>query len=565
MLEDLNIKDFALIEEVNLEFTGGLTVLTGETGAGKSILIGALSFLLGGKADVDVIRAGCEEALVSGTFTLDLGRDRAALQWLSDAGISPENNRVLLRRVVRSNGKTGSWIQGRLITRAELAVFAGFLVDIHGQHDHQSLLRVAEHRPYLDSYAGITAAVTAFTGRYVALVEKRKQRAALTENAEKRAEHMEILNFAIQEIEGGRFKADEEASLVAEEARLAGFEKLHAALEGAAQILDSGGGNLAGLAKQLHGCVAIAAASDKALSTLDKRAEAVFYEVSDMAAEIRSYLDRLVFDQGRFEEVQERLATIYKLKKKYTPNGTLADLIAYGEKARADLEALSRGAENRAALDGEIAALEKEVLTKAKDLSVKRTEAANKMAAAVAAVLSDLGMKGTAFTVAIIPKPGTVFEQQCGPHGIDDVEFLISANPGSPERPLAKIASGGELSRVMLALKTVLAASDTRGTLVFDEIDTGIGGEVAIAVGKHLKGLAAKQQIFCITHLASIAVYADTHSMIQKSAVNGTIATRTSVITGEARVAEIARMLAGDAASPASMEHARSLLEAHHA
>jgi DNA repair protein RecN (Recombination protein N) len=301
------------------------------------------------------------------------------------------------------------------------------------------------------------------------------------------------------------------------------------------------------------------------LDTLHKRAEAAFYELSDIAAELRAYQERLVFNQSRFEEVQERLALIYKLKKKYaTPASPLKDVLAYGEKAASELETLQKGSENREALEGEISTLEKEVYAKARSLSAKRFAAAEKMAASVGGVLSQLGMKGTRFTVGIREKEGTEFEQKCGPFGMDDVEFLISANPGAPERPLAKIASGGELSRVMLALKTVLASSDSRDTLVFDEIDTGIGGEVAVAVGSHLKNLAQKQQIFCITHLASIAVFADTHLMIHKRSGNNRTTTTTTVIQGEERVGEIARMLAGDAGSTASMDHARSLLEAQH-
>jgi DNA repair protein RecN (Recombination protein N) len=266
--------------------------------------------------------------------------------------------------------------------------------------------------------------------------------------------------------------------------------------------------------------------------------------------------------------VQERLGLIFKLKKKYATSGSsLADVIAYGEKARQDLESLTVGAENREALMGEIALLEREVYAKAKELSALRHDAAQKMAEEVAAVLGDLSMKGTRFTVAIELKTGSEFEQQCGPYGIDNVEFLISPNPGAPERPLAKIASGGELSRIMLALKTVLTRgreTTSQGTLVFDEIDTGIGGEVAVAVGSHLKKLSERYQIFCITHLASIAVYADTHIMIMKTAATGKTVTQATVISGDERVGEVARMLAGDAVGSASLEHARSLLEADH-
>ncbi|MDR3312613.1 MAG: DNA repair protein RecN [Spirochaetaceae bacterium] len=570
MLEYLSIKDFALIESVSLDFTEGFTVLTGETGAGKSILIGALSFLLGGKAEADVIRTGAPETSVGGTFHIDPAEDSEAAAWLAGAGIDAENNRILLRRILRANGKTGAWIGDRPVTRSELAAFSAFLVDIHGQHDHQSLLRVPEHRRFLDAYAGITAQVGKFTALYARLVEKRRDLAALDENSARRTERMEMLAFAVSEIGGARFKSGEDEELAAEENRLAKFEKLFADVDAAAQLLDAGGGNLVGDIKRLSGIISSAAGADPSLETLYKRCEAAFYELSDIAVDLRAYGSRLVFDPARFEAVQERLAFIFKLKKKYAaPSSSLGEVIAYGESAKKELEKLSAGTETRDALAGEIAALERDAYNLARAISGKRRDAAVKMAGQAEAILEDLGMKGTGFTVSVVENEGTRFEQKCGPYGMDSVEFLFSPNAGSLERPLAKIASGGEISRVMLALKTILTASDDSGigTVVFDEIDSGIGGEVAIAVGSHLKKLAKKKQVFCITHLATIAVYADTHIVIEKRADLGRTVTSASPVSGSRRVSEVARMLAGwnsgvnDAANAQAIEHARSLLQ----
>ncbi len=569
MLEDVSISDFALIESVSLDFNGGFTVLSGETGAGKSILIGALSFLLGAKGGTEVIRAGAQEARVSGTFVLSAA-DTEAAAWLDAHGVEAENDRVLLRRFVRDTGKTGAWIQNTSVTRAELAEFSTFLVDIHGQHEHQSLMRVAEHRRFLDSYAGITAETAAFTELYAQLVEKRRQLDELNSSDSERARKAEMLSFAIAEITDAKLLPNEDEELTAEETRLSRFEQIYSEIEGVGGILsDAGDGaadSVVGALKRARSLMARAAAADANLAPLDSRLESAFYELSDIAEEISAYRQALVFDPARLEAVQERLALLFKLKKKYAASiqSPIGDVAAYAESAQKELDTLTGSEAGKTALAAEVDRLERSAYAAAKSLSDKRRAAADKMAAEVESVLSVLGMKGTAFSVSITGKPsgdtGTGVTQTCGPYGMDNVEFLLSANAGSPLKPLAKIASGGELSRVMLALKTILAESDTVGTLVFDEIDTGIGGEVSVAVGAHLKQLAKKSQIFCITHVASIASYADNQIKIEKGNKNGTTVTCVSAVTGQARVEEIARMLSGDSFSAESLEHARSLL-----
>ena len=577
MLEDLSIKNFALIDSVNIEFNKGFTVLSGETGAGKSILIGALSFLLGGKASVDQIRSGCQEASVTGTFLLpspnqlddiplteEDAEPRTARQWLSVHGIEPEDERVIIRRYVRDNGKTAAWISGTPVTRADLQNFCFFLVDIHGQHEHQSLMKVTEHRKFLDSYAGITAKVAEFTDLYSKLVEKRKTLAAMNTSDKEKNQKIEMLSFAVKEIEDAKLKNDEDVELEAEQAKLSSFEKLYTEIENISGLLSGNDGlGIVELCKKLRGSSEKACSLDSSLKEIDSRIENVFYEMSDLSEEVKSYSRTLVFDPERLAFVQDRLSLIYNLKKKYASNinAPLKEVFAYFEKAQNELEALANSSANIENLSKEVSELEKIVYKAAKELSSKRMEASTKMASNVEAILSTLGMKGTKFAVSIQEKPGTEVVQKCGPYGLDNIEFLISANPGSPLLPLAKIASGGELSRVMLALKTVFAASDGVPTMIFDEIDTGIGGEVAVSVGSHIKNLAKSRQIFCITHLASIAVYADNQIKIQKGVNNDMTSTSVTPIEGEARVAEIARMLSGDASSSESLEHARSMLE----
>ena len=574
MLEDLTIKDFALIDSDYLEFTKGFTVLSGETGAGKSILIGALSFLLGGKAEVSQIRAGKKEASVSGTFLLNMqlpirseipedDEPRNALEWLNIHGIEPENSRVLLRRIIRDTGKTAAWIDDTPVTRADLAQFSSFLVDIHGQHEHQSLMKVSEHRKYLDARAGITTDVDAFTKKYAELVQKRKLLAQYNLSDGERMRKLDMMSFAVKEISEAKLKQNEDTELEEEQARLASYEKIYSDIDSIDQMLSSDDNGVIGLLKKIRRDSSHVIELDKSLSKLDERVEAAFYELSDIADEFSSYKGKLVYDPNRLQTVEDRLSLIYNLKKKYASsvNAPLSEVFSYFEEAQRYIEENGEGNNRKEILTAEIKALEKEVLTQAEKLSQARKATAQTLNSEVDSILAKLGMKGTTFTVQINQKAGTEVEQLCGPYGKDDIEFMISANPGNPPLPLAKIASGGELSRVMLALKTIFARTDGVETLIFDEIDTGIGGEVAVAVGAHIKNLAKNRQIFCITHLASIAVYADNQIKIEKSVSGEITSSNVYPVEGEARVAEIARMLSGDSDTAQSLEHARSLLQ----
>lgn len=572
MLEDLTIKDFALIDSDYLEFSKGFTVLSGETGAGKSILIGALSFLLGGKAEVSQIRTGKTEATVSGTFVIpqqtvrenltEEDEPRNAREWLSFHGIEIENNRVLLRRYIRDTGKSAAWIDNTPVTRADLSQFSSFFVDIHGQHEHQSLMKVSEHRKFLDARAGITEKVEFFTGKYSQLVAKRKQLAEYSMSDSERLRKLDMMSFAVQEISDAKLKNDEDVALEEEQARLSSYEKIFSDVESINQALSESDGSVLSLLKKIRRDSNHLTEMDKSVSPLDGRLESAFYELSDIADEFVSYKDKLVFDPERQQFVEDRLSLIYSLKKKYASsiNAPLSEVFNYFNEAQKFIDENGEGNNVKDKLTAEIKILEKEVLQLAEELSLKRKETSAVLNKEVDDILSKLGMSGTRFEVSVKQKAGSEVEQVCGPYGKDDIEFLISANPGNPPLPLAKIASGGELSRVMLALKTIFAQSDSVETLIFDEIDTGIGGEVAVAVGAHMKKLAKNRQIFCITHLASIAVYADNQIKIEKSVSGEITSSNVYVVEGEKRVAEIARMLSGDADTEQSLEHARSML-----
>jgi DNA repair protein RecN (Recombination protein N) len=457
----------------------------------------------------------------------------------------------------------------------------GFLFDLHGQHTHESLLRKETHRVYLDRFSGLEDEVAAFSRVFTELAEKRKTLEALNRSDKEREQRLEILNYAIEEISKAAPKIGEIKELEAETQRLADFEKLSLHVNSVSSSLfeDSESKDSAvsflSLGRRLRASLENAASIDSSLSPLLKRLEDIYYEAEDLAAEFRNYRGRLTYDPAKLEEAEERLALLYKLKKKYRPTeNTDANgpdewgILAYKAEAEAEIEALSGAGENQDRLMAEISRLEKDIAAKASVISARRNEGAKRLGEGITAILSRLGMLKAVFAANVKPKTreggsGLV----CGPWGSDDVEFMISANTGEPLKELARIASGGELSRVMLAIKTILldsAGADAGAeSLIFDEVDTGIGGEVALSVGEYLARIGKGKQIFCVTHLASIAVRADNHLKVEKKVVsgNGTERTVTEVsrLKGPERRQEIARMLAGDSGE-AALAHADELL-----
>ena len=597
MLEELSIRNYALIYNLSISFEDGLNILTGETGAGKSIIVGSLSFLLGAKADSDVIRTGCEEAGVSAVINIHKN-NADVFSWLAARDIEAEDGRVAVRRNIKASGRYSVYIQNIPLTRGDLSEFMAVLFDLHGQHDHETLLRKEAHRRYLDRFAGIEEEAASFNGFFLNLTEKKKAFEVQANSERDRDARIELLSYAVDEITKAAPKPGEGRELDAEAQRLSSFEKLSTQAENAASLFFDGESSVLSLARRARVFVEGAASLDESLSALARRMDDLYYEAEDLAEELRAYRDGLSYDPKRLEEVEERLALLFRLKKKYggkaaySANDLAGNDVSGGSKARGgdspgfateedalldyragaerEIEALSQSEENRAKLKTEIAALEKEIAIKAAALGAKRKEGAGRLAQAINAILQRLGMPRARFEVLVASKgQGPSGNLVCGPWGADDVEFLISANPGEPVKELARIASGGELSRVMLAIKTVLARSDTLETLVFDEIDAGIGGEVALAVGEYLEKIGEFKQIFCITHLASIAVRADNHIRVEKNVVgsgaapgkSGRTVTTVKTLSGKARQEEIARMLAGDSAGGAALAHAGDLLQ----
>jgi DNA repair protein RecN (Recombination protein N) len=564
MIEELAVKNFALIDSLSLSFQGAFNVLTGETGAGKSIIVGALSFLLGGKADIDVIRTGSEEASVSAIVSVSSGNTEAA-EWLKSRDIETEDRRLIIRRNIKSSGRNSIFIQSTPVTRTDLAEFMSFLFDIHGQHSHESLLKKETHRRYLDRFASLDEEVRDFGRVFTGLTEKKRTLEASLSSEKERENRIEILSFATEEIGRAAVKPGEIAELETEARRLGDFEKLAGFVNSGAAVLFDEEISVLALARKARNALDNASAIDEGLQGIQKRTEALYYEAEDIAAEFRSYRDGLRYDPKRLEEAEERLALLFRLKKKYVQGNAAGSteeaILAYREDALAEIEELSNALENQDKLKAEISALEKDIVSRAAAISSKRSAAAVSLSEGITAILKRLGMPNARFgaTVQKRRREGDSGGLVYGPWGADEVEFLISANAGEPLKDLSRIASGGELSRVMLAIKTVLAASDNLETLVFDEIDTGIGGEVALAVGEYMAKIGEIKQIFCVTHLASIAVRADNHLKVEKKTEGGRTFTSVGELGKEERRVEIARMLAGDAGE-AALAHADDLI-----
>ena len=566
MLEELVIRNYALIDSISLSFRSGFNVLSGETGAGKSIIVGSLSFLLGGKAEADVIRSGSDEASVSAVVAIGKGNSEA-IEWLRSRDIQSEEDTVIIRRNLKSSGRSSIFIQETPVTRADLAAFMTLLFDLHGQHNHESLLRKENHRRYLDRFAGIEEEVSAYSALFMELAEKRKALEASYSSQRDREARLELLRYAVDEITAAAVRSGELRELENEAQKLSDFEKLATHANSAADSLFDGEESVLGLARRAKSSLDSAAAIDSSLAALQRRLEDMYYEAEDIAGEFRSYRDGLSYDPRRQEAVDERLALLYRLKKKYAAGaadagqGAEEAILAYLTQAQADIETLSGAEENREKLKVEIAGLEKETVSKAAALRQKRIAAAAALGQRITDILKRLGMPHARFAPSVVPKTreggGQAFV--CGPWGAEDAEFLISANSGEPLKDLSRVASGGELSRVMLAIKSVLSESDSIETLVFDEIDAGIGGEVALTVGEYLEKIGEKRQIFCVTHLASIAVRADNHFKVEKRTEGGRTFTGVGPLSAEGRRREIARMLAGDS-TEAALAHADDLI-----
>jgi DNA repair protein RecN (Recombination protein N) len=555
MLEELHVHNYAIIDKLQVRFTDGLNVLSGETGAGKSILVGALGLLLGDKTDTSIIRSGAEETSVSGIVSV-AGNAEAA-QWLASHGIEPEDGAVILRRMLKSNGRGSLFIQSSPVTRADLHDFSSLLFDLHGQHEHQSLLDLENHRRLVDRWAGTEELAQRFHSLYASLASLRERLSSLVSDERERLRRIDLLTYAVKEIKALAPRPGEEEELEKELAILVHHEKLFTLLEEVhGGVAEGAGGVLAALRKARRSMEDILAI-DSSLSRQSHQLEDAFYEIEDFAESVRQYKARTDFSPGRLDDVQSRLSAIRSLEKKY--GDTIEAVLEYCRAGEQELLGMENWEGEKKSLEEEIARTEKEIAGVARELSERRKAGSQELQKKIESELRQLGMPKVSFRVLIqdAAREGTPV---LTPWGKDAIEFVISPNLGEPFKKLRAIASGGELSRVMLAIKGVLAESDHVSSLIFDEVDAGIGGEIALAVGERLGALARHKQVLCITHLATIAVRADNHLRIEKVTQSGRTVTRVEKVTGDARQEEIARMLAGDRKGELSLQHAGELL-----
>lgn len=552
MLTELRIRNFAVLEELAIPLAPGLNVVTGETGAGKSVIVRGLAALVGGRASSDVVRSGADRALIEGVA--DVRRVPAAEARLEALGFEAEDGRIVLRREVRREGRSRAWINGSPATAGNLRAVGETLLDLHGQHDHQRLLSPAFQREVLDAYGGADG----LSQDVAALFREAEELRAALADKEARTRALDaraaVVGRELDEIRRAELRSGEEAELKAAAARLANAELLAAESEALHELLHGGDGAVTDrLAHAKTRLDRLAEIDPAGFSALAGAVQDAYHGVADVAAELVGRASGTEQEPARLERIRDRQAALQRLKRKH--GGSVEDVIAKGEALRREMDELDASAMDLRELRDRVSDAERAWSEAARRLTSRREEAAKRLSARTASLFAGLGLEGGRFSVRLEARPAP------SAHGREHVRFSASMNPGFPLAPLARIASGGELSRVMLALKSTLAGADDLPTLVFDEIDAGVGGVVASAVAGQLRAVAAGRQVIVVTHLARIASRASRHLVVDKDASAGVASTTVRQVEGDERVREIARMLGGDPESGASLDHARALLQ----
>lgn len=551
MLAQLYIRNIAVIEKAEIDFQQGFTVLTGETGAGKSIIIDAIYAVLGERTSKELIRTGAEQAAVSALFT---GISSETEQVLRELSVPlEEDGSLLIRREIRQNGRSSCKLNNSPATVSMLKAVGATLIDILGQHESYKLLSPEAHGAYIDSFAGTTALLSEYRAAYGALRRIKGELDALESDEGQKARRMDILRYQIEELEAAQLRVGEQAELTERRDEIRNSERILRGVSEANALLQGD--------EDTDGAVsAVTVAADAleqaarfapSLNGVAQRVRDAEYALSDAAAEVSDYLDNAMFDPGELDALESRLEILYRLSLKYGETET--EMLAFLDRARSEFSDIEFSDEKRALLLEEYEAKKQEAVSLAKQLSSKRRAACESFAKRVKAELSELNMPGVTFSVEQVRTPLTAF-------GCDRIQFLVSANAGEEPKPMSKIASGGELSRIMLAINTVLSDTGMTETQIFDEIDTGISGEAANKVGAKLRGVSKNAQVICVTHLAQIAAMADNHLFIVKREENNKTYTAVHTLTSEERVREIARIIGGDDITPLKLRMAEEML-----
>ena len=559
MLTTLRIKNLALVADLTLELQPGCNVITGETGAGKSILIGALNLVLGERADRTLIRSGSDSCSVEAVF--DVSRLGGKLKsFLEENGLEPcEENQLVLKRVFTSAGANRQFVNGSPTTLTALATIGEWLVDIHGPHEHQSLLHASKQLAILDAFGGLQAEREAFGALVRQRSEIEAQKAALIVDEKTYAQQLDLLRFQVNEITSARLQPGEDGRIEEEYQRASNAAKLLQLSQAALDLLAENESSLltqAGVVgRTLQELQRIDAGAGEILSQHEQAVSAL----RELQTGLSHYIDKVDVNPERLQELEERLNLLQSLKRKY--GATVAEVIAFGDEAMQKLQSLEQRDEELARLNAALAKLDADLLRTGKDLSAKRKKVIPQLSKAVSKQLQDLGFKQSQFGVALSTIPNEEFTQHAtrNTSGLDSAEFQFAPNPGEPAKPLRAIASSGELARVMLALKTVLAAEDEIPVLVFDEVDANVGGETANAVGEKMRQIADQRQVLCITHLPQVAAAGTAHYVVSKQVKDGRTISEISLLNKKERVTELTRMLGGQ--TDAARKHAEALLK----
>ncbi len=562
MLLDLKIKNFVIIEDLAISFGRGLNILTGETGAGKSILIDALSGILGEKMTTDMIRTGFEKSTLEASF--DIAAAPQVRQMLENSGIDCDDDSLILRRELYASGKGRSFANAVQIPASKLKELSEYLIDIHGQNEHQNIVKVSRHRELLDSFGGLEGDVARVRSIHERLQKLKDSINSFDIDEREKARRIEFNSFAVREIEAAGLKIGEEEELKSESTLLANAEKLFKEITAASQNMSGDGGIVQKLKMSEHSLSKISEYDPEIAGILDTIKQAL-YTLEDASDYLRGYQTHIDFSPERINQVEERLSLLASFKKKY--GDSVQEILNYAERARAEMEAISSGEEQREKLKAEYRQAVREAKEVALKLSDSRKETARTLETRVMKELADLGMSGTVFKISIQREINPQGEIEADnkrymlyPHGLDRIEFLLSANAGEDLRQLRKVASGGEMSRIMLALKNVILSADIVDSLVFDEVDAGIGGKVAEIVGRKLKSLAKNRQVLVVTHLPQIAAMSDSHYSVQKGKSGERVTTLVKPLNLKEKIREVARMLAGETVTDLSMKHAEEMV-----
>jgi len=553
MLSELSIKNFAIIDSISLSFDDGFTVLTGETGAGKSIIIDAIQLLIGGRGSAEYVRHDAEKAEIEGLFLLD--ENHAAVEKLKEFGIEPDEGTLILKRDIYSNGKSVCRINSQLVTLSVLREIGTKLVDIHGQHETQELMNERNHLFLLDEFAGepVKEALADYRALYRRYADLKKEWKNLSENEQQLAQRLDLLKFQWKEIADARLEPGEDEALEAERKKFIHFERLYQSLSAAYDALSGEGKAMDWLGIALSQ-LENAAEIDPSWQRYQENFSSSYYALEDIMHQLHDRLDEMEYDPERIHYVESRLDEIHRLKRKY--GKTVAEILDYHGKIAKEIEKIENKESTLSELENKIRAAEAELRDKANRLTGRRKQAAEVLTSAIQKELKALYMDKTVFK--------TVFHE-AGDHltenGADRVEFFISTNPGEPPKPLAKIASGGELSRIMLALKTIFSKHQGRTSIIFDEVDTGVSGRVAQAIGEKFYQISVSSQVLSITHLPQVAALADQHYHISKTVVQNRTITSVKKLDEKERVEEIARMLSGAEMTSATEQHAKEMID----